>query len=86
MGKPKRKTPSLLTMSTGTPALHTCGKATKCDRCNERVATGHVCFQIPRAKGGFTVRPIFCVGCTADIVEKTKADLQVVENSVSAHR
>ena len=82
MAKPKGKTPSLLSMSTGTPTAHTCGKATTCDRCNGKVATGDVCFQIPKQKGGFTVRPIFCVGCTAEIVEKTKVDLLAIENVV----
>lgn len=85
MGKPKGKTPSLLTMSTGTPAVHTCGKATSCDRCEGKIATGAVCFRIPKAKGGFTIRPIFCVGCTSDIIEKTKADLLVVEASIGEH-
>ena len=85
MGKPKGKIPSLLTMSTGIPTVHTCGKATTCDRCDGKVATGNVCFQIPKQKGGFTARPIFCVSCTADIVDKTKMDLLAVEAAVLVH-
>lgn len=79
MAKPKGKTPSLLSMTTGAPVLHTCGKATKCARCSNSVATGQTCFQIPRLKSGFTTRAIFCVDCTAAIVEQTKLDLASVE-------
>ncbi|QND66356.1 hypothetical protein HB777_22190 [Mesorhizobium loti] len=84
MAKPKGKTPSLLSMSTGSPVLHTCGKATNCDRCEERIATAAACFQIPKQKSGFTARPIFCIACTKEIVEKTKADLLVIEAVVQA--
>jgi len=83
--KPKGKTPSLLTMSTGAPTAHTCGKATTCDRCDDPVGTGHVCFQIPKLRGGFTAHPIFCVECTAAIVEKTKTDLLAIETIVLSH-
>jgi len=69
-------------MSTGKPAEHTCGKATKCDRCSEKIAMGSPCFQIPKMKSGFTVRPIFCVGCTIEIVEQTKSELGLVEETV----
>lgn len=79
MPKPKGKTPSLLSISTGSPVLHACGKATNCDRCKERIATAAACFQIPKQKSGFTAHPIFCVACTKDIVEKTKSDLLAIE-------
>jgi hypothetical protein len=71
-------------MSTGSPVLHTCGKATNCDRCEERIATAATCFQIPKQKSGFTARPIFCIACTKEIVEKTKADLLVIEAVLQA--
>ena len=83
MAKPRGKTPSLLSMSTGAPVLHTCGKATKCDRCSGRVTTGQACFQIPKLKNGFTTRPIFCVACTVDIIAQTKAELANVERQVN---
>ncbi len=79
MGKPKGKTPSLISMSTGKPAVHTCGRATDCDRCGEHVATGASCFQIPKMKNGFTIKPIFCVACVADIVAQTKSDVEALE-------
>jgi ferredoxin len=83
--KPKGKTPSLLSISTGTPAFHKCGKATHCGRCNSVVATGHSCFQIPKMKNGFTAHPIFCIDCTLTIIEQTKAELLDVEKAVNAH-
>jgi hypothetical protein len=79
MGKPKGKTPSLLSISTGKPTVHTCGKLTPCDRCGEKVAKGHICFQIPKMKSGFTNRSIFCVGCTSAILVQTKADIESLE-------
>ncbi len=86
MSKPKGKTPSLLSMATGAPVVHTCGKATKCDRCSALVATGQPCFQIPKLKNGFTTRPIFCVACTAAIVEQTKVELAAVEAQVAGSK
>ena len=85
MPKPKGKTPSLLSMSTGTPIAHTCGKATNCDRCAERISTGAACFQIPKQKSGFTTKPIFCIACTKEIVEKTKSDLAAIEAALAAN-
>lgn len=82
MAKPRGKTPSLLSISTGTPAVHTCGKATACDRCGDTVVKGQRCFQIPKVKSGFTGQPIFCVECTVAIVEQTKIELSAVEQDV----
>jgi hypothetical protein len=45
---------------------------------------GLICFRIPKQKGGFTARPIFCVSCTAAIVEQTKTDLKAIEVAVLA--
>lgn len=72
-------------MATGVPVVHTCGKATHCDRCSEKVATGDACFQIPKLKNGFTTRPIFCVACTADIIAQTKTELTAIEELVAGH-
>jgi len=86
MTKPKGKTPSLLSMSRGTPEVHKCGRATPCDRCESVVATGQMCFRIPQLKNGFTGKPIFCLDCTVAIVEQTKAELSEVEKAASAQR
>lgn len=80
MVKPKGKTPSLMSMGTGKPKNHTCGKATPCTRCKATIQKGQGCTQIPKAKSGFTVKPIFCYQCTKDIVEQTRSDLADVES------
>lgn len=85
MGKPKGKTPSLLAMSTGTPAVYTCGKSTACGRCKEKIVKGTMCFQIPRMKSGFISRPIFCIVCTSDIISQTKADIVALEEQVKPY-
>ncbi len=82
MGKPKGKTPSLLTITTGKPTVHKCGRATPCDRCGESVVTGATCFQIPKMANGFTKRPIFCIACTSDIVAQTKTDVAAIEEAI----
>ncbi len=82
MAKPKGKTPSLLAIWTGAPELHTCGKATECDRCDDTVVKGERCFKIPKFKNGFTGHPIFCVECTTAIIEQTKIELLAVELEV----
>lgn len=85
MGKQKGKTPSLITMSTGKPTLHTCGRTTLCERCGKEVATGTACFQIPKMKNGFTTRPIFCMECTFAIVLKTKTDIHSLEETLEQY-
>jgi hypothetical protein len=82
MTKPKGKTPSLLSVSTGAPTVHTCGKATPCDRCGEKVLKGQSCFQIPKMKSGFTGHPIFCITCTTDVIEQTKTELAALEEDL----
>ncbi len=72
-------------MSTGKPEVHSCGKLTPCDRCEEGIAKGETCFRIPKMKSGFTNRPIFCVGCTSDIIIQTKADIVSVEAVLTQH-
>lgn len=83
MAKPKGKTPSLLSVGTGPPAVHTCGRATPCDRCEGVVRKDVTCFRIPKAAGGFTNHPIFCAVCVAKIIEQTKLELTIVESLVA---
>jgi hypothetical protein len=80
MAKPKGKTPSLLSMSTGTPEIHSCGKSTACERCNEKILMGNQCFKIPKQKSGFTAKPLFCTGCTKEIIQQTKLEIEAIES------
>ena len=83
MTKPKGKTPSLMSMSTGKPKRHSCGKATPCNRCKEQIPKGESCFVIPKLRNGFTEKPIHCDNCVALIIEQTKSDLKIIENQLS---
>lgn len=83
MAKPKGPTPSLLSISTGKPSAYVCGKTTSCDRCKTKIATGERCYKIPKIKSGFTARPLFCVGCTKLIIEKTKSEIAAVEATMT---
>lgn len=82
MVKPKGRTPTLLSMSTGKPSKHTCKKSSKCARCKEVILNGAICFQIPKQKSGFTSKPLFCISCTKNILEQTKADILDIEKAI----
>jgi ferredoxin len=82
--KPKGKTPSLLSMSTGKPLVYICKKKSKCSRCKNDIIKNYKCFQIPKASSGFTSKKIFCVACTTEIVEQSKKDIAKIENEISA--
>ncbi|WP_416876906.1 hypothetical protein [Litorimonas sp.] len=83
MAKPKGKTPSFMSMSTGKPSRHICGKTTACTRCKEPIPKGGHCFKIPKLRNGFTAKPVHCDKCVALIVEQTKSDLATVENQLN---
>lgn len=80
---PKGPTPSLLSMATGTPSVHVCGKASKCTRCQKEISKGQECAKIPKSVSGFTTKPIYCVDCTNKIIAKTRADIDEVEKKFS---
>ena len=80
MTKPKGKTPSLLSMSTGKPLIYICKKKSKCSRCKDDIKKDQNCFQIPKASSGFTSKKIFCIACTIEIVTQTKKEIAKIES------
>ncbi|GAB5451129.1 MAG: hypothetical protein Hals2KO_14570 [Halioglobus sp.] len=82
MTKPKGKTPSLLSMSSGKPVLHECGRACKCSRCKNGLSKGVMCFQIPKSSSGFTAKKIHCLDCTASVIAQTKKDILKIEKEI----
>ena len=80
--KPKGKTPSLLSMSTGKPILYVCKKKTTCSRCKDPITMGQSCFQIPKMVAGFSSKKMFCVECTNLIIEQTKIEIHQLENEL----
>jgi len=82
--KPKGKTPSLLSMSTGRPTVYTCKKKTKCSRCKNEITMDQDCFQIPKMSAGFSSKKMFCVECTDSIVKQTKTEISKLEIEISS--
>lgn len=79
MTKPKGKTPSLLTQSTGKPVVHICQRRTTCKRCCNSIISGEKCFKIPKLNSGFSTPVIYCLDCFRLIIVQTKTDLSALE-------
>ena len=85
MTKPKGKTPSLLTQTTGKPTIHTCKRKTVCSRCNEDIVAGNRLFKIPKLKSGFTAQKPYCLKCFGLILAQTKEDLLTLEKTLNEY-
>jgi hypothetical protein len=77
--KPKGKTPTLLSQSTGKPFSDICKRKTVCTRCKQSITKGTKHFKIPKLQNGFTHHKPFCIECTKSIIEQTKKDLLEIE-------
>ncbi len=80
MTKPKGKTPSLLSMSTGKPLTYICKRESKCSRCKNKITKNQNCFQIPKASAGFTSKKMYCIACTMEIITQTKKEIANIES------
>ncbi|MCK5017141.1 MAG: hypothetical protein KAS32_08710 [Candidatus Peribacteraceae bacterium] len=85
MKKPKGKTPSLLTQSTGRPVVHECQRQTSCNRCKKIIITREKCFKIPKLVSGFSSPKIYCIKCFSLIIEQTKSELLELEKILNEH-
>jgi ferredoxin len=83
MTKPKGKTPSLLTQSTGKPIPYECRRRTSCNRCKEVISLGEKCFQIPKSNSGFTSPKTYCLNCFGQILGQTKSELLELEKMLN---
>ena len=81
MTKPKGKTPSLLSCSTGKPVPYVCKRKSNCKRCDAEVHNGDICAQIPKSSGGFMVEKIHCLNCLEEMIKQTKIEISAIENS-----
>jgi hypothetical protein len=79
MTKPKGKTPSLLTQTTGKPILYECKRRTLCARCKKNISHGEKCFQIPKLNSGFTSLKLYCLRCFGLILEQTSSEIIELE-------
>ena len=81
--KPKGKTPSLITKSSGKPCSHCNKRKTKCTRCSAEIPNKQMCFLIPKDDSGFVKDKPFCLICFRLILEKTKEDISELEKELS---
>ena len=86
MNKPKGKTPSLLSQSTGMPSDHVYGRKTDCTRCKKAILKDEPCFQIPKVQSGFTTKKPFCLECFDSIINQTKEELSVLDDKLNLHK
>lgn len=85
MTKPKGKTPSLISQSTGKPVADVLKKKCKCNRCKSELALGERCFRIPKMESGFSNKKPYCINCFRDILEQTKKDISEIERSLNSN-
>lgn len=85
MTKPKGKTPSLLSQSTGKPFADVLKKKSKCNRCKRDLLLGDRCFKIPKMESGFSNKKPYCLDCFRDILDQTKMELSEIEKSLNSN-
>lgn len=74
--KPKGRTPSLIGGSNGKPKLVTAQRKSSCYRCHGEIASGVVCFDIPKLGAGFATSKRMCRECFEMMLQKTADDLE----------
>ncbi len=82
--KPKGKTPSLIGGTLGAPKKDIVLKKSACKRCKADILKGIECYRIPQLGGSFASSRPYCDSCFESILEKTKADLDVLFKSIQA--
>jgi len=80
--KPKGKTPSLIGGSLGIPRKCVVKKACACKRCKISIQKDVECYEISQLGGSFSNYKRYCDVCFSSILEKTKADLDVLFQDV----
>ncbi len=79
MTKLRGKTPSLISGSSGKPAVGVAKKKRQCKRCKEDILPGGCLFEIPKVGSGFAKKAPFCTSCFKQILEQTKKDIVGLE-------
>ena len=82
MTKKRGKIPSLITGSNGKPSKVVCKRRRLCSRCSFEILLGESCFEIPKVGGGFSNKKTFCPDCFKEILEQTKKDMSILEDSI----
>jgi len=71
--------PSLINGSAGKPTSGVAGKRFPCKGCGEPLAKGEKYFLIPNPRKAFGNPKRFCPACFLVVLQKTKADVAVLE-------
>jgi hypothetical protein len=76
---PRGPTPSLIGGTNGRPRLRDVKKKSYCYRCNDEIASGQTCIEIPKLGTGYSrARPV-CDECFCLILNKTSEDLDTIK-------
>ena len=80
---PRGSTPSLIGSSLGRPRKETCGRKTPCSRCKQSISKGEGCYDVPRPQKSHSSTRRFCFTCYRNVLEKTKADINALEEELA---
>src|SRR3989338_8621370 len=82
MSNPKGKTPSLISGESGKPEFNKPLRVISCKRCKVHIATHEYFAGVPRTKSSHKSLKKYCLKCFRQIMEKTKEDIQIIEQRV----
>jgi len=63
----------------GRPRSAVAGRSSPCSRCDEPIAMGEKCYDIPQPQKKFASTRRFCATCFHAVLQQTKQDLTKVE-------
>jgi hypothetical protein len=76
---PRGPTPSLIGGTNGRPRLRDVKKKSHCYRCNDEIASGQTCIEIPKLGTGYRSAKPVCGECFGLILKKTFEDLESIK-------
>lgn len=78
------KIPSLLSLHNGPITFGRAERASKCGRCKSAISSGSRVALMKTVGGGFTTQKRLCLSCAAEIVSKTQADINTIQNELQS--
>lgn len=75
-GKPKGKTPSLISNKNGRPKRVDVGGKSKCNRCKGEFIKGETAIEIPQLGKAYSYEIRICDACFERVLDQTEKDLQ----------
>ena len=74
--------PTLISGSSGAPKIIIAERASKCSKCGDSILAKDMCVGLPRLGGAFKNVKRLCLICFKQIIEKTKADIEKLEEEI----